>query len=349
MVTLLPALLAGLLSMLSMPLIILVARKKGWFDPPEARKLHTEPTPRLGGVGIFWSFFLVMVAGLLATGRQRDALQLLPVFSLMVSIHLLGLWDDFHNLRAKLRFLVQLLAAVLAVAFGYRFHAVYLPFVGEVSLGILSYPLTVVWIVGVINALNMIDGMDGLSGGISILAAFSFGLIYLERGIELPALMAVVLAGSLAGYLFFNFPPARIFMGDSGSTFLGFALALFPLMAGEGSADAGLWFWDGITILAVPIFDVFAAMLRRQRQGVSWMSPDRWHLHHKLLHLGFGTRAILAIVYATCMALGAVAVSVLYLSPLAHWLVVIASWLVLMGLFVVLHFAKERSLKRTGR
>lgn len=348
MTSLLPALIAALLNLLLIPLVLVAAQRRGWYDQPEERKLHTAPTPRLGGVGIFWAFALSL-AGSAAALRLTGVAAAWPVFVAMLTIHLLGLWDDFHNLRARFRFAVQLACALLVVAMGYRFRYLYLPGLGDWGLGALSYPLSVIWIVGVVNAVNMIDGMDGLSGGISILAAFSFGLIFMGRALALPALMAVILAGSLAGYLFYNFPPAKIFMGDSGSTFLGFILAVFPLMAaGRGGAPvpgAGFWLWDGVTVLAVPIFDVFAAMWRRARQGQSVMSPDKWHLHHKLLHLGFGTRAVLAMVYAACMALGAAAVSVLYLPPLAHWALVVGSWAILAALFTALHFAKERSLR----
>lgn len=345
MISYLPALVAGLLSILIIPAVISVARRQAWFDPPDSRKLHKTPTPRLGGVGIFLSFAVVCLSFSLGRG-YRGFFSHWPVLAAMLCIHVLGLWDDFHNLRARFRFAVQLTCAVFVATMGYRFESLYLPGLGAVALGFLSYPLTILWIVGVINALNMIDGMDGLSGGISVIAAFSMGLIFLGRSQPTPAFMAVVLAGSLAGYLFYNFPPAKIFMGDSGSTFLGFTFAVLPLIGLRLGDASGFWLWDGVTILAVPIFDVFAAMWRRTRQGKSVMSPDKWHLHHKLLHLGFGTRGILAMVYAACLALGAVAISVLYLSALAHWIILMASWAIVVTLFAGLHYAKERSFGR---
>ena len=196
-------LIASTLNIIFIPVIIFIARSRGWFDQVNARKIHTGKIPRLGGVGIFWSFALTLVLVLVfATATGSDAIRYWPVALAMAIVHFVGLLDDFRDLRARLKFLAHTLSAVIVVAAGYRFRSVYLPWAGVLDLGVLSYPLTVVWIVGVINALNMIDGMDGLSGGISIIGAFSLGLILMERNLSTPAVAAVALVGSLAGYLF---------------------------------------------------------------------------------------------------------------------------------------------------
>jgi len=347
MANLYAGLIAGILNIAAIPLIIFVATKRGWFDEVNDRKIHTGEISRLGGIGIFWSFAAtLLLVSIFSRDAAKDALSYWPVGLALLVVHIVGLVDDFKDLRAKLKFSVHLAAALIVVVAGYRFRTVYLPFAGALNLGFWSYPLTIIWIVGVINALNMIDGMDGLSGGISIIGALAFALIFIQRQMGTPSVAAVALVGSLTAYLFYNFPPARIFMGDSGSTFLGFILALFPLLAIPGQADSGLWFYDGITILLIPIFDSFAAIIRRLRQGLPIMSADKWHLHHKLLHLGMNVRSILAIIYALCMALGLAAASVLYLSPLLHWLVIMASWFSVGLFFTVLHFKKEKSLER---
>jgi UDP-GlcNAc:undecaprenyl-phosphate GlcNAc-1-phosphate transferase len=341
------ALLAGFCAIVIIPFIILLSHKNGWFDTPNERKIHKHAIPRLGGIAIFWSFLLTLVMASLFILKAPEKAPWGPVFwSITVAticVHLVGLADDFKNLKARYKLAVQLAAACLVAIIGFRFDTIFVPFVGAVELGWFSYPLTIIWIVGISNAINMIDGLDGLSGGISIIAAFSFAVMFNERGQDFPALMAFVLVGSIAGYLFYNFPPAKIFMGDSGSTFIGFTLAVMPLM-GRGMAS-GMWFWDSITILLIPIFDTFAAMIRRWKAGVSVMSADKRHLHHKLMDIGFGARPILAIVYAAGMLLGAVAASSLYLDPLLHWVIVIATWLVFLGLFTLLHFLKERSFR----
>ncbi len=340
------SLIAGFLNILLVPLILIVAKKNHWYDKPEARKIHTAAIPRLGGVGIFGSFLTALIITIIFSKTAwQGFLNYWPILLSLTIIHGLGLLDDFFSLRARLRLIVQLSAAIFVMLMGFKFNNLWLPGLGSVSLGWMSWPITLFWIVGVTNAVNMIDGLDGLSGGISIIGAFSLGIILLDRGQNFPALVAITIAGSLAGYLFYNFPPAKIFMGDSGSTFLGFALALLPLMDKSGISDS-LWLWTAPTVLLIPIFDVFAAILRRTRARVPLMSPDKWHVHHKLLRMGLSTRSILAIVYAVCIAMGAIAVSVLFLSPLLYWLAVLASWIALAVLFLVLHYIKERALAK---
>jgi UDP-GlcNAc:undecaprenyl-phosphate GlcNAc-1-phosphate transferase len=220
---------------------------------------------------------------------------------------------------------------------------------GAVAIPVwLSWTITVLWIVGLINAINMIDGLDGLCGGISIIAACTYGILYVVRGEVLPALFSFALVGSLAGFLFYNFPPARIFMGDSGSTYLGFMVAVLPLLSrAEGQQDIQLML--GITVVVIPIFDTFAAIWRRLRAGKSPMAPDDWHVHHKLLKLGLGNRAILGLIYACTMALGAINVLSSYLPRLPYFLMTFASWLVILAAFFTLHFFKERKFKKPSR
>lgn len=337
-------LLAALLNLLLTPLIILIARRKGWFDPIDERKIHTVATPRLGGVGIVLSFCLSLAAGLLI--RPSLVPLVAPYWPLGLTfllIHIVGVWDDFHNVRALYRFLVQLAVAAVVVGMGYRFSHLWLPGLGVVELGTLSYPITVIWIVGAINALNMIDGLDGLSGGISLIALSAYAMIFLARGQGAPALLAFCLAGAVIGFLYYNLPIARTFMGDGGSTVMGFALAVFPLLDGANLAR-GFAVWDAGTLLIIPIFDVIASMMRRAKQGVPLMSPDRWHLHHKLLHLGYNVRSILALIYSLSIGLSLVVAAGLYLSELAHWLLLVAAWLFILIFFLVLHYKKERSM-----
>lgn len=338
------ALVSGFASLLLQPLIIIISKKNNWFDKPDERKIHTAQISRLGGIGIFVSFVISFSAALISSQELfNEFSRHFPVLIGMAVIFAIGLLDDFFNVRALVRFIIQVAVALGLSVWGYRFTSLWLPGMGSIMLGWLSYPLTILWIVGVINAINMIDGMDGLCGGISLIALFSFGLILIDRNHSFGASTAIILAGAIVGYLFYNFPPAKIFMGDSGSNLLGFTLAILPLMETQ-SVSKGTMIWIAPTVLLLPIFDVFAAMLRRMRQGKSIMTPDKWHIHHKLLHLGFSTRSILAMIYSTCMVLGAVAVLELYLSPLVHWLALIASWGLLLLLFIILHYLKEKSV-----
>jgi UDP-GlcNAc:undecaprenyl-phosphate GlcNAc-1-phosphate transferase len=337
-------LIAGIISSIMIPCIIFTASRHGWFDTINPRKIHKREIPRLGGIGIFWAFLLTLVFRLLISKSFAEIMtEYWPVIGAMVLVHLIGLVDDFKDLNALIKFLMHCLAALVVVTFGFRFKTIYLPVWGVIELGWLSFVITPLWIVGVINAINMIDGLDGLSGGISIIAAFAFGLIFLETNNVFPAFLCIALVGSLVGYLFYNFPPAKIFMGDSGSTFLGFTLAIFPLL--DRSGGNGFCLLNGITILLLPVFDVFAAIFRRIKQRVSPLTADSWHFHHKLLKMGLGNRAILAIAYTICMILAAVAISGLLFSALIHFITTITAWLMLLSLFIALHYAKENILE----
>lgn len=344
----LSALGASLLCLSIIPLVIYLAGKNKWFDEVNERKIHSGNIARLGGIGIFWSFAISFTVVSLIFSKDAS---LLPwgekywVASLsLIVIHVMGLADDFLNLKARFRIVIQVLLAAAVTVAGFRFNNVFIPFVNiNLELGWFSYILTGIWLVGITNAINFIDGLDGLSGGISIIASATYGIIFIENGDVFSALMAFTLVGSLTAYLFYNFPPARIFMGDSGSTFLGFILALLPLL-GKQTVNSNVTLWIAITILLVPIFDTFAAIWRRKKKGVSPFSPDRFHLHHKLMNLGFSTRQILAIVYAVCMALGGVAVSSVYLDNSITILLVIAAWFICTVLFTVLHYLKEKNV-----
>lgn len=341
------ALVSGFVSLLLQPLIILISKKKNWFDKPDERKIHTTQISRLGGIGIFIAFLISLGTALIVSQELlRELSNHFPVLIGMAIVFAIGLLDDFFNVHALVRFIIQVTVALWLTLWGYRFTSLWFPGMRLIMLGWISYPVTILWIVGVINAINMIDGMDGLCGGISLIALFSFGLILMDRSQSFAASMATILAGSIVGYLFYNFPPAKIFMGDSGSNLLGFALAILPLMETQ-SVSKGTMVWIAPTVLLLPIFDVFAAMLRRIRQGKSIMTPDKWHIHHKLLHLGFSTRSILAMIYSTCMVLGAIGILELYFSPMAHWIVLIASWGMLLLLFIILHYLKEKSAVST--
>lgn len=337
-----PAFLAALLSLFLTPLAIAIARRRGWFDDSnDPRKIHTGQIPRLGGPAMSISFLASLVVLQLSAGTRPETRLLVPMAGGLV-LHLVGLFDDFRDLRARLKLFAQLIVAIATVAAGYSFSLLPLPFFAEpLQLGIWGKLLTVIWITGIANAVNMIDGMDGLAGGISLIAAASFGAMQLSLGHVEAAAAAFALAGAITGFLFFNFPTARIFMGDSGSLFLGYVLAILPLLGSSGEPE-GIGLLSAATILAVPIFDVFAAIIRRQRRGEHVMAPDREHLHHKLMDFGLDARQILALVYAVCIGLGTVAAAGTLLDPAWYFGLMVAALIALLGTFIYLHYAKER-------
>jgi len=305
-------LVSAALSALSMPIIIGIAKKKKLYDTTGGRKIHDGLIPRLGGVGMFWSFFIAL--GLLALcgnkglflGFSGRMSKLLPLAIGAAAMHFLGLADDLRSLRARTKFVVQAVVAFLIVAAGFRFRS--LSYGQELFSGPfvwISYLVTWGWIVGMTNAINLIDGMDGLAGGIVAIVAVAFSGFYVLEG-ELPAaLICFTLAGVVLGFLCFNFPApkARLFMGDSGSLFLGFALSVMPFLGQTvpgSKADPGA-FAPGIlpsmVLLAIPMIDTLRAIVRRLGAGTSIGIGDRKHVHHLLLDHGYRPRQILKIIY----------------------------------------------------
>lgn len=320
---LLVTVLIGFLANLAItPMIIRVAHRNEWYDEQNHRKIHVTDTPRLGGIGIFASFLLSVLATLVMAAGPVEAAQLgirwaprfadllvrfTPLLAGMIVVHILGLIDDFRSLRAVLKLLVQIVAAALVVLGPFRIEQLAIPFVWtEVSLGAWSYPITIIWIVAISNALNFIDGVDGLAGGTAAIAALFFAIVAFMLGHGLAAALAVGLLGALLGFLVFNLPQARVFMGDSGSYVLGFMLGVLPLAIHEGGRST-MALLPVITILLIPIVDMTTSVFRRLRRGKHPFSADREHLHHKLMDLGLGSWRILAVIYVANLILGGAA------------------------------------------
>lgn len=346
---LLPIVIALAVNAALTPLIIHLAHRNRWYDERNHRKIHVEDTPRIGGIGIFAGFIAALIVTIVLAGRAplsvpgtevggpgQITLFLLPLVLGMTAIHLLGLVDDFRNLRAVHKLLLQIIAAVIVTVGPLRIERLTIPFVWyHLELGLFSYPVTVLWVVAVSNALNFIDGVDGLAGGLAAFAALFFAVIGLLTGNTLVALLAVGLFGSLLGFLVYNAPPAKIFMGDSGSYLIGFALSVFPLMLANGDGMS-VHLIPAITILAVPLLDVTTSVFRRLSRGKHPFSADREHLHHKLMDLGYGTWRILAVAYTASLVLGAIGVAWYLLPVNVDVIVVLASWVTVVALMVIL-------------
>jgi len=334
---------ALLLCALIIPLILHVAHRNKIFARKDERTIHSGNIPRLGGVGIFLSFAasMVLVSLLFGTGARTGG-HFWAVMLSMLIVHLVGLVDDFRDLRALLKFGIELILATGLAWLGFRFTGIPSPLGGgPLELGALSYALTVLWIIGITNALNLIDGMDGLAGGISAFAAATYGVIFLVNGNAGAALACFVLVGAIFGFLAFNLPPAKVFMGDSGALFLGFALSILPLI-GSTSAIAGIGIVSAITILLIPIYDTFSAIIRRRRAGLSPFTPDKLHLHHKLMALGLDVKGALLVIYGAQAGLCLVALSALVLPLGASILLNIGAWLLYAALFYALGVTSKR-------
>ena len=340
--------------------VLLFAYKKSLFDQPNNRTVHTAPVPRLGGVGLSLSFLLgfltLVVFNLFHPISGLESLLSFPILGVVVVffiMNIVGLYDDLKPIRAITKFLWQTATALLVIAAGYYLKVFQVPFTDiTLDLGPIGPVITYFWIVGISNAINLIDGMDGLAGGISTLAIGALGLFFTLVGLPVEALLSFLLVGALIGFLFFNFPPAKTFMGDSGSLLLGTALAVLPLMGGEKSPFSFSWLIPLILVL-IPIADTLGAIWRRLRDGRPIYAPDKEHVHHKLLHLGFSTRQILAIMYSVeivlVLPLVVTGVTLDTVNMFISFWLPLASGVILALFFVLLHFvyrgkvAKESS------
>ena len=298
---------AAVLSYFFTPPVKNFAHKVGAIDvPKDARRMHKKPIPRLGGLAIYGGFLCsILIFG------QLDETMLCVLLGAAIIVAL-GIFDDVLALGAKLKFVVQIVAAAIPVCIGDLQIGLFTnlnplsdtPFV---HLGILAVPATIIWIVGITNAVNLIDGLDGLAVGVSSIAAITMLAVPLLTGNMPIAITMAALAGACIGFMPYNLNPAKIFMGDTGSTFLGYMLATVSIM-GLFKFYAVISFAVPFLILGLPIFDTANAIIRRVAAGRSPMSPDRGHVHHKLIDMGFNQKQAVAILYAISATLGLTAV-----------------------------------------
>lgn len=273
------------------------AMRLGFYDPIDARKLHTDPIPRVGGVGLFLAATLTLAA-LAFAGAFGDVAwqkQLIAVYAGATAMHLLGLADDFRGLRARHKLGVQVIVAVLVAAIGLQFTVVTIPIFGTFEIWPpFAVALTAFWLVGITNAFNLIDGLDGLAAGVALFALAAFFIVALATGNASAAISAAVVAGATFGFLRYNAHPATIFLGDSGSLFLGFMLAGLGLLTGK--TNTGLSLAVSIAALAVPAVDAIITILRRFLRRQPIFVPDRGHAHHRLLMLGYSPQRVVHIM-----------------------------------------------------
>lgn len=292
---------AFLLAYTLTPPVRVLAFKIGAIDVPlDDRRMHTKPIPRVGGLAIFLGFTLTTML------FCKFDTTLVTVWVGGAVIVLLGMLDDIFRLPAWSKLIVQLLVAVFAVWNGLTIDHINLG--GQyVLLGIWRYPVTILWIVGLTNAINFIDGLDGLACGISAISSVSLMLVLLLSGDIVNAFITGVLAASCLGFLPYNANPARIFMGDTGALFLGYAMAVMSVQ-GVFKLHAVLAFLVPLAIFALPLGDTVFAVLRRICAGKSPFTADRGHLHHRLVDMGFTQKESVKILYAICSMFGLIAV-----------------------------------------
>lgn len=333
--------LAGVTSALMTPFIVRLAHHVGMIDEAGDRRMHEIPKPRIGGVAVFFGFVFALftVLGIALThlhgffpiepheslreqlrdqiGAAHNLVGLIFGSMLILGV---GLWDDIMGMRPRFKFVSQVVVAVVSMIYGFHIGFIHRPFSHDPHDWLffppwVAYPLTLVWYVGMMNAINFIDGLDGLLSGFTGISCIFLFAIALTKGDPVIALVVVALAGAAMGFLPYNFNPARIILGDSGSLFIGYVFATVSIIGSSKTAIA-VGLLVPLVVLALPILDTAAAIYRRARSGRRITEADRGHFHHQLIfRYGLNVRQAVLLIYAICIVLGAVA---LYLAGGFH-------------------------------
>ena len=326
------------------PLSIIIAKRANVLDvPTDDRRMHKTPTPRLGGIALFVSFIIgtLILKNLVANGYIFDpvaAEMLGKLNAVLISctiIFIIGVIDDLKNMHALVKLAGQIAAAIVAFALGIRIPAIGI-FDWQFADGtagdvFISFIITIIWIVAITNMINLIDGLDGLAAGVSGIASLAIAYTAYLNGYTIAAFAMVILAGSALGFLPFNFFPAKVFMGDCGAMFLGFAIATVSIISpAKGATIVAII--APVLVLGVPAFDVLFAMIRRRIRGKSVFDPDKGHLHHQLTRIGIGQRRAALMLYGVSGIMGIAAIvfsRALYLEAISLFLIAVLFIIVL--------------------
>ena len=314
--------LAFIVSFMATPYTIKIANKIGAVDiPKDKRRMHTKKMPKFGGPAVILGFivsviYLIIIMSIEGSldlfTEQEYGKKLIGVLLGIGVIAITGILDDIKTLKAWQQLIGQVIAAIIVVAFGTQIEHLNIPFLYRIGLSeVFSTILTVLWIVGVTNAINLIDGLDGLSSGISLISCISLLIIFLMNGSPMIATVIVTaMSGALVGFLPFNFSPAKTFIGDTGSNFLGFMLSVVSILGVAKTYTAAVIVLP-VIVLGLPIFDVLFAIVRRIAKGKSIKAafkPDKGHLHHRLVKKGFTQKQAVLILYGLSASLGMFAI-----------------------------------------
>jgi len=291
------AALSGYLCYLLVPLVKKYCLDKGYFDMPGPRKIHTIPTPRLGGIAIFTAYFLGLIPGILLLPEtwNQDRWQIIGIFLGGCLIFAMGIYDDLKGLSPLKKLFWEIIAAGVVIAFGVRLEVLNIPFYKLITLGYWGIPLTLLWLVAITNTINLIDGLDGLAAGVSAVVALSFLVLSIILDLALPSLLAAGVIGVALAFLRYNYFPASIFMGDSGALFLGYMFGVISLYWPKSFATIVMFV--PILALGVPIIEISSTFFRRLFSGQKVYVADQRHIFHFLLELGMTERVTVWLFY----------------------------------------------------
>lgn len=305
-----------IISYLMVPVSIKIAHKLGIIDNPDRdeRRVHKKPMPRVGGISMVVAMLVsVITIFVLSFFVKLDLDNRLIGYAIGAAvIAAMGFIDDLRTLRASYKFMFQLVAGAIIYVFGISIVGVKIPFIypNFIDFGIFAFPITLIWVLGVTNAVNLIDGLDGLAAGIANIAAISLLVIFIITGAPIEViLLTLALIGATLGFLPYNFNPAKTFMGDTGSNFLGFTLSTISII-GMAKGYTLIAIVAPIIVLGVPVFDMIFVICRRLMKHQKITSPDKRHVHHRLLKLGFSQRQAVLILYTLTCVFGIVAITI---------------------------------------
>ena len=340
------SLLSFVLSISFIPLIIKFCKKFCIFDKINTRKVHSGNIPRLGGIGIFFALIISVIV-FLAVDNNSSLKEMIPLLVAIGIVFIFGVLDDLIELNACAKLFFQSVAALIVIVAGFRFDRLFvIPLYGNLILRICSVIVTYCWIIGNINSFNLIDGIDGLCGSLSFMIFFTCLLIYGSSFIEGSAICALACA-AIAGFLVFNFPPAKIFMGDSGSQTLGFLVSTLPLYLSYVNESYNFnKFLIVVDLGLIPLMDTIAAIWRRLRDHKPIMSPDKAHLHHKLMALGFTSRQVLLLLDLIQICICCIVFLSTKVSLQAATILLIILFCIVLFFFSLVHFLYRNSFRK---
>ena len=326
---------AFIITFIATPFVKNLAFKIGAVDiPKDNRRMHKKPTARLGGLAIFLGFIISIII------FSKPSTEMTGMLIGCCVIVILGVFDDIYTLSAKLKLVVQIVAALCPVLAGVKIDFIRVPSMiseyGYVGLGWLAIPITLIWIVGITNAVNLLDGLDGLACGVSTISSVTLLVIAIIVGEGDVAFITSALAGACFGFLPYNFNPAKLFMGDTGALFLGFILSTVSVQ-GLFKGYAIISIAAPLLILGLPIFDTLSAILRRLKNHQPIMSPDRGHLHHRLIDAGFSQKQAVLTIYLLCIVLCIAAIALIATGAVSWWVFLA----VIAGLILFLKFTPK--------
>jgi len=301
---------SGMVAVVFTPILRNIALKFGIMDRPGARKIHRKNMPTMGGIAIAIAFFIALFIifrsfPVYTKGFSFNFIGLCIGSIIIIS---LGIIDDIKSLNARLKLTIQIIAALVLIFYGFRVEEVTIPFIGKFSLDIFGPIFSVLWIVGITNAINLLDGLDGLATGISAIAAFFIFLSAIDQREHITAFLAFTLTGACIGFLPYNFYPAKIFMGNSGSMFLGFMLSAIAIESFQKSKTV-ITLFVPVIALGVPIIDTSLAILRRLIKKKPIFRPDKQHVHHQLLLREKSQQRVVLSLYFLSVCFGMIALS----------------------------------------